>query len=167
MVSKSGGLAGSQIVRPTPDTVLVITATMAAVKKTTLIYGAGLAMSAFALQWLDYQYTVRVFATELYVVLIAIGFTALGVWAGYRLTARPGSKQFEVNRAALDALLVSAREYEVLQLLDNGHSNKEIAEQLCVSLNTVKTHVARLYEKLDVSRRTQAVRKAKSLRLIA
>lgn len=167
MVSKSGGLAGSRTRRLTPDTVMFIAATMATVKKTTLFYGAGLAMSAFALQWLNYQYTVQVFATELYVVLIAIGFTALGVWAGYRSTVRPGSKQLEVNRAALEALHVSDREYEVLQLLANGHSNKEIAEQLSVSLNTVKTHVARLYEKLDVSRRTQAVRKAKSLRLIA
>lgn len=62
---------------------------------------------------------------------------------------------------------ISARELEVLQLLANGHSNKEIAAELFVSPNTVKTHIARLYEKLEVSRRTQAVSRAKALQLVA
>lgn len=121
---------------------------------------------AFVLQWLDYQHSVRMFATEYYVVLIAIGFTSLGVWAGARLTSGPRRDEFTVNKKALDALNVSDREYQVLCLLAEGYSNREIGERLFVSVNTVKTHVNHIYGKLDVSRRTQAVQKAKSLRLI-
>ena len=84
-----------------------------------------------------------------------------------RTAERIEQDEFVANKAALAALQVSHREYEVLQLLAEGFSNKEIAEQLFVSPNTIKTHIARLYEKLDVSRRTQAVHKAKSLQLIA
>ncbi len=134
--------------------------------KKALIYGAGLALAAFALQWLDYQYAVRLLATEVYVILIAIGFTALGLWVGTHLTSRPQRDVFRVNKAALAALRVSDREHEVLQLLAAGFSNKEIAGRLFVSVNTVKTHISRLYQKLGVSRRTQAVQKAKSLQLI-
>lgn len=134
--------------------------------KTTFVYGAGLALAAFGLQWLDYQHAVRLFATELYIILIAIGFTALGLWVGARLMpARPQAK-FVANKAALAALQVTDREYEILQLLTEGLSNQEIANQLFVSINTVKSHVAQLYGKLNVSRRTQAVQKAKTLHLI-
>ena len=130
------------------------------------MYGAGLAAAAFALQWLDYQHAVRLFATELYIIFIAVAFTALGVWLGYRLTRRTRRPAFEPNRKAVAALGISDREYEVLELLALGHSNREIGDRLFVSPNTVKTHLARLYGKLEVSRRTQAVRKAKFLRLI-
>ncbi len=126
-----------------------------------LLMGAG----AFALQWLEYQYTVKVFSTELYVVLIAIGFTVIGVWLGNRLTAKP-KQPFERNHRALDALGVSDREYQVLELLAAGHTNRQIAERLFVSTNTVKTHLSNLYRKLDVSRRTEAINKARELRLI-
>lgn len=137
-----------------------------AMNRTTFTYGAGLALAAFALQWLDYQHTVRVFATELYVVLIAAGFTVLGVWIGHRLTRPRSPTPFRCNSRAVAALGISDREYEVLQLLAKGHSNKEIAARLFVSPNTIKTHVARLYEKLDVSRRAMAIQKSKSLRLV-
>ena len=120
-------------------------------KKTTFVYGAGLALAAFGLQWLDYQHAVRLFATELYIILVAIGFTALGLWVGARLTSVRPQDELVANKAALAALQVSHREYEVLQLLAEGLSNKEIAEQLFVSPNTIKTHVARLYEKLALS----------------
>ena len=123
-------------------------------------------MAAFGLQWLDYQHAVRVFATELYVILIAIGFTGLGLWVGARLSAPRVTKDLVVNKAAIATLKISDRELEVLQLLSQGLSNQEIADRLFVSINTVKTHVARLYEKLDVSRRTQAVQKAQTLHLI-
>ena len=136
------------------------------VKKTILIYGAALASLAFILQWLDYQHTVRLFATELYVLLVAVGFTALGLWVGARLTSKRRPDEFRINEAALAALQVSDREFEVLQLLAEGLSNKEIAQRLFVSVNTVKTHINRLYDKLGVSRRTQAVRKGRSLQLI-
>ena len=136
------------------------------VKKTTLIYAAGLAVTAFVLQWLNYQYSMRAFATEIYVGMVAIGFAVFGIWVGFRLTQRHSSREHEVNMQAVAALGISDRELQVLQLLNNGHSNKEIAATLFVSPNTIKTHVSRLYEKLDVSRRTQAVRKAKSLNLV-
>lgn len=134
--------------------------------KTTLLYGGGLAIAAFGLEWLDYQHAVRLFATEFYVILIAVGFTTLGLWVGSRLTMPRRTAEFTMNDAALTALRISGREYEVLQLLAAGLSNQEIADRLFVSVNTVKTHVARLYQKLAVSRRTQAVQKAKMLRLI-
>lgn len=136
-------------------------------RKTIILYALALAAAAFALEWMEYKYVTRAFATEIYIVLIAAGFAALGVWAGARLTrhAAPG-ETFEKNEAALRALDITKREYETLELLAEGLANKEIARKLGVSPNTVKTHLARLYEKLEVSRRTQAIRKAKDLSLI-
>ena len=135
-------------------------------KKAILIYSAALGGGAFVLQWLEYQYAVRMFSTELYTVAIAIGFTVLGVWVGHRLTGKRQPEAFKRNEQALTYLGISDREYQVLELLAEGHSNKEIAADLFVSPNTVKTHLAHLYEKLEVSRRTQAVTKAKSLQII-
>jgi DNA-binding CsgD family transcriptional regulator len=134
--------------------------------RTVFIYGAVLAVAAFALEWLEYRYLTRLFATEIYIVLIAAGFTALGLWAGRRLTRQAPASPFARNDAALRSLGVTDREYEVLALLAEGCANKEIARRLDVSPNTIKTHVARLYEKLEVERRTQAVQKARELALI-
>jgi DNA-binding CsgD family transcriptional regulator len=134
--------------------------------RTILIYGGVLAIAAFALQQLEYRYLARAFATEIYIVLIALGFTALGLWAGRRLTVRVSAHPFARNDAALKSLGVTDREYEVLALLAEGLANKEIARRLDVSPNTVKTHIARLYEKLGAERRTQAVQKARELALI-
>ena len=133
--------------------------------KTVLIYGAVLALAAFVLQWLDYQHSVRVFATEIYIIIIAVGFTVLGLWIGRRLTGRQDG-EFRRNSKAIEALGISDREYQVLELLAKGHSNQEIADSLFISLNTIKTHIANLYQKLGVSRRTQAVNKARSLNLV-
>ena len=135
-------------------------------KRTVLIYGLGLAAAAVALQWLEYQYLLRIVPPDVYVALLAVGFTALGVWAGVRLTRRDPPPFFERNDRALEALGLSEREYDVLRLVADGHSNKEIAKDLFISPNTVKTHLAHVYAKLDVSRRTQAVEKARRLRLI-
>ncbi|OFW99679.1 MAG: helix-turn-helix transcriptional regulator [Alphaproteobacteria bacterium RIFCSPHIGHO2_12_FULL_63_12] len=135
-------------------------------RKTILLYGLALAVAAFALEWLHYKYVARAYAPEIYIFLIAGGFTALGIWAGRRLTARAAPGPFEKNGAALVALGVTDREYEVLTLLAAGCANKEIARRLDLSPNTVKTHLARLYEKLEVQRRTQAVQKARDLALI-
>ena len=132
-----------------------------------LIYALVIAAGALALRWLQYQYVIRLLSPEIYVVLIAAAFTVLGAWAGHRITRRPATPGAGRNQQAIDYLKISEREYRVLELLAAGHSNKEIADQLCVSVNTVKTHLANLYSKLEVSRRTQAVRKARELRLIA
>ncbi|MCW8276630.1 helix-turn-helix transcriptional regulator [Pseudomonas sp. PCH199] len=67
----------------------------------------------------------------------------------------------------LDANPLSGRELEVLGLIAQGNSNQQIAEQLFISLHTVKTHARRIHSKLGVERRTQAVATAKKLGLIA
>ncbi len=135
-------------------------------KKTIFLYGVLIALAALVLEWLEFNYLTRVFAPEIYIFLIAVGFTVLGVFAGRRLTEKSPQGPFEKNVAALSTLGVTEREYEVLALLAEGCTNKEIARRLDVSPNTVKTHAARLYEKLEVARRTQAVQKARELALI-
>jgi DNA-binding CsgD family transcriptional regulator len=134
--------------------------------KPVLIYGIALAAGAFVLDWLQYATVTKVFAGEFTIGLIALGFTALGIWAGYRLTPRTVSPAFARNDAALKSLGVTDREFAVLQLLAGGQSNKEIARTLDISPNTVKSHVLKLFEKLEAQRRTQAVQKAKELGLI-
>ena len=134
--------------------------------RTMLLYGGAMAVTAFGLQWLEYQFFVRALSWEIYIFLIAVFFTALGLWAGHRLTARSEPKAFEKNAQAIEYLGISDREYEVLELLGRGLSNREIADGLFVSPNTVKTHLSNLYGKLEVSRRAQAVNKAKELSLI-
>lgn len=134
--------------------------------RTILLYAAILAAAALGLEWLEYKYVTRVFAGEIYIILIAVAFAALGVWAGHRLTRKTEPGPFELNEAAVASLGITERELETLGLLAGGLTNKEIARKLDISPNTVKTHLARLYEKLEVSRRTQAVQKAKELALI-
>jgi len=134
--------------------------------KTIAAYGLALAIAAVALQWLSGHYAVRVISTEFYIAILALAFTGLGVWVGVRLTRTAARPAFEKNTRALAHLGVSDREYEVLALLARGQSNKEIARTLSVSPNTVKTHLAHVYDKLEVSSRTQAIEKARSLRMI-
>lgn len=136
------------------------------VKKSIIIYALALAALAFILQWIEYQYLTRAFTTEFYILLIGIGFTALGLWLGRMLTSTPKASKFELNEAALKSLGITKREHAVLEQLAGGQSNKEIAESLHVSPNTVKTHVSRLFEKLEVKQRLQAVQKARELQLI-
>jgi DNA-binding NarL/FixJ family response regulator len=131
-----------------------------------VLYALALAAGAFVLQWLQYRFLARAFTVEIYIVLIAAAFAALGVWAGMRLARRPAPSRFEKNEAAIAALGITLREQEVLSLLAAGKSNKEIALKLGVSPNTIKTQVASLYQKLEVQRRTQAVQKARELALI-
>lgn len=135
-------------------------------KKTIAIYSLAVGFAAFLLHWLEYKYTIRVFSTEIYIVLIATLFTGLGIWVGQRLTSKVEALPFKRNVKALSYLGISEREYEVLELLAKGLSNKEIADSLFVSPNTVKTHLAHLYQKLEVSRRQQAINKAKELQMI-
>jgi DNA-binding NarL/FixJ family response regulator len=135
--------------------------------RTVLIWAFVLAAGAFALQWLEYQYLVRAFSRDIYVAIIGTAFAAGGVWVGWKLTQRRAPGPFERNAAALAALGLTGQEMKVLERLAAGQSNKEIARTLGLSPNTVKTHVANLYAKLEVSRRTQAVSKARDLQLIA
>jgi len=135
--------------------------------KTILAYGLALAAGALALQWFEYQIWARVHALEVYLVLLAAAFLALGVWVGAKLFRRTATTSpFEPNVLARASLGITDREYDVLHQLAAGRSNKEIARQLEVSPNTVKTHVARLLEKLGAGRRTAAIRSARELGLI-
>jgi DNA-binding NarL/FixJ family response regulator len=133
--------------------------------RSIIVYGAALAALVFLLEWLDYKHAVHAWTTEFYVACIAVVFVALGIWVGNRLTAKP-RLDYARNEAAIASLGISARECEVLEMLAAGHANKVIARRLDISPNTVKTHIARLYEKLEVASRTQAIGKARELDIL-
>jgi NarL family two-component system response regulator LiaR len=143
-----------------------------------ILYGAALALLLFLLKWLEWRFLVADHAIELYSGAIAIVFTGLGIWLAIKL-ARPKLRTViiekevyvketaTINEKEQARLGISTRELEVLQLMSEGLSNQEIAARLFVSLNTIKTHSANIFEKLDVRRRTQAVDKAKKLNIIS
>lgn len=133
-----------------------------------LIYGLSLALLFFLLEYFEYRYFIRELSTELFVFIIALTFTGLGLWVGKKLTAQKKivTPPFEQNKKAIRYLKISERGLEVLELVAQGLSNKQILDKLFVSINTTKTHLSNLYEKLEVKRRIQAVEKAKSLKLI-
>jgi DNA-binding CsgD family transcriptional regulator len=134
--------------------------------KIVIPYALAVALAAALLEWLQYSYAVRLFSTDIYIALLAVGFISLGLWAGTKLTPRPAPNGFQRNDAAIRSLGLTVRECEILELLASGQSNKEMARMLGISPNTVKTHVARVYEKLEVQRRIQAIEKARWLALI-
>ena len=151
------------------------------------IYGSALAALLFLLKWLEFRFIIVDHAFEIYITLIALLFTGLGTWLALKLvkpktetkietiiiekevfkTAPIANGEFILNAREKEKLGLSNRELEVLQLMAEGWSNQEIANKLFLSLNTVKTHSSRLFEKLEVRRRIQAVEKAKRLQLIA
>jgi DNA-binding CsgD family transcriptional regulator len=135
--------------------------------RTIILYAIALALAVTALNWLGYRYLARALSTEIYIAILAAGFVALGIWTGNRLTPRrAGAEPFARNDAAIRALGLSPRECEILAALASGESNKELARRLGISPNTVKTHLARVYEKLEVQKRVQAIEKARFLALI-
>jgi NarL family two-component system response regulator LiaR len=147
--------------------------------KTVIFYGILLAALLLLLKWLELKLIIINHAFEVYAGSIAIIFTALGIWLALKLS-KPKietliiekevklqtADQFILNQEALNVLNLSKRELEVLELLAIGLSNQEIADRLFVSLNTIKTHTSKLFEKMEVKRRTQAVDMAKRLSLI-
>lgn len=138
-------------------------------KRTVILYGLVLASLVFLLKYFEYRLIVRDLSMEFYVGLVALVFTGLGIWAGLKLTRQriiTVGPEFILNQSELIQLGISKREHEVLALMAQGLSNQEIADKLFVSLNTVKTHSSNLFVKLNASRRTQAIQKAKELRLI-
>ena len=134
--------------------------------KRAAIYGILLAAGALALQWLDYQRLVRAHPGDFTIFLVALAFLALGLVIGARVIATPKPAPFDGNPRALESLGISPRELTVLEEIAAGHSNKEIARRLNVSPNTVKTHVARLFEKLEAKRRTDAIARARELGIV-
>jgi len=141
-------------------------------RKTIILYSISLALLVLVLKVLEYRYFIHDLSLEFYVGLIAIFFAALGAWVGLRLTRKKKNiisapfGVFKLNEDTLKQTGISKREYEVLELIAKGNSNQEIADKLFVSLNTIKTHSSNLFVKLDVKRRTQAIQRAKELRLI-
>jgi NarL family two-component system response regulator LiaR len=147
--------------------------------KNVIFYGILLAALLLLLKWLELKLIIINHAFEVYAGSIAIIFTALGIWLALKLS-KPKietliiekeiklqtADQFILNQEALTVLNLSKRELEVLELLAAGLSNQEIADRLFVSLNTIKTHTSKLFEKMEVKRRTQAVDMAKRLSLI-
>jgi DNA-binding CsgD family transcriptional regulator len=148
-----------------------------AVLKHILIYGLiGGAVIAL-LELIEYQYLVLEHSVEIYGALIAALFAAFGIWLGLRITqvrervvvrevAIPASSTFERNPGRIESLGITPRELEILELIASGLSNREIAEAIFVSENTVKTHSSRLFNKLGAKRRTQAVQLGKQAGLI-
>ena len=132
-----------------------------------LLYGAVLAAGSFALSWLDLQRVARTYSFDVYAGLIATAFLVLGVYVGLRVFAKaPKPAPFDGNPKAVETLGISPRELAVLQELAAGRSNKEIAQRLAVSPNTIKTHTAKLFEKLGARRRTDAINRARELGLL-
>jgi len=142
------------------------------VKRQILLYGIALGLLTILLKFLEYKVLIKDHVMDLYMGAIAVLFTAVGIWAGLKLTRKKevvvikevavpiDRDNFILNENILQQTGISKREYEVLELIAAGLSNQQIADKLFVSLNTVKTHSSRVFEKLEVSRRTQAVEKA-------
>ncbi len=133
-----------------------------------LIYGVALALLALFLSGIRYFYFVRELPTQLFILALGLLFTGMGLWAGHRLSASNGAPAGHggVSQRAIDSLGLTARELQVLTLMAEGCSNQEIASELFVSVHTVQSHVSSLLGKLDVKRRTQAVREGQMLGLI-
>ncbi len=130
------------------------------------LYGVLLATGTLGLQWLDYQRFARVYSGEIILFLVAAAFLGLGLVIGARALRAPRPAAFDGNPRAIAALGISPRELAVLMEITAGRSNKEIALRLGISPNTVKTHVARLFEKLEAKRRTDAIKRARELGIV-
>lgn len=153
--------------------------------KTVLLYGILGGVLIALLKLVEYRYLVLEHSLEVYGGLVALLFATLGIWLGHKLTRThetvvvrevpvrvevrvpvPTDGPFVRNEAQLERLGITPRELEILEAMAAGHSNREIAERLFVSENTVKTHAARVFSKLSAQRRTQAVQLAKAAGLI-
>ncbi len=140
-----------------------------------------MAILVFVLKWLQWKYLITDHSADIYIGMIALLFTFLGVWVANQLAKprvetvivekeiyvpTPTPPTFTIDEEALGRLDLTSREYEVLQLLNQGRSNAEIADSLCLSLSTIKTHVSNLFVKMDVKSRTQAIEKARRIRVV-
>ena len=142
-----------------------------------MAWGAAGGVLIALLKVIEYQHFVREYPSELYGGLVALIFTAVGIYLGLRWTrpkevvvvkevpVRVGGP-FVLDEARLREVGLTQREHEILGLIARGLSNREIGAALFVSENTVKTHSSRLFEKMQVNRRVQAVQRGKELGLI-
>ncbi|HEY4839122.1 MAG TPA: response regulator transcription factor [Candidatus Acidoferrales bacterium] len=143
-----------------------------------ILFGLAGGIVITLLKLTEYRFLVVEHSIEIYGGLTAATFAAFGIWLGLRLTRKqivlkevripvPVGQPFAVNSKKLDELEITPRELEILELIAKGLSNREIAEKLFVSENTVKTHSSRVFDKLGAKRRTQAVQLGKEFGLIA
>ena len=146
-------------------------------RKHVLLYGLIGGVLIAGLKLIEYRWLVVQYSVEIYGALVAAVFASLGIWLGLRLTRHketvvvrevlvPAPDKFVRDQSKLESLGITPRELEILQLIAEGLSNKEIAERVYVSENTVKTHSSSVFSKLGARRRTQAVQLGKELRLI-
>jgi len=142
-----------------------------------LIYGLVGGLLIAALKLTEYRFLVISHSLEIYGGIVAAVFAGVGIWLGLKLTKPketlvirevmvPAPAEFVRNDRQLESLGITPRELEVLELIAAGLSNKEIADRVFVSENTVKTHSSRVFDKLGARRRTQAVQRGKELGLI-
>ena len=146
-----------------------------AVKKTVLVYGLLGGVLIVVLKLVEYRFLVLEHSLEIYGGIVALMFAGLGIWLGLKLTRTRETVvvrevavggPFIRNEKRLEELGITPRELEILEAMAAGLSNREIGERLFVSENTVKTHAARLFDKLSAQRRTQAVQRAKEAGII-
>lgn len=136
-------------------------------RKQVIVYGASLAVLIVFLKYIEYSYFLKSFSQEFYFGLIALAFLIIGIWAGIQwIKTKPSLTPIQWDESAKQKLDISDRELEVLLAMAEGLSNKQIAEKLFISENTIKTHAANLYAKLNVNRRTQALHTARKIGLI-
>ncbi len=139
-----------------------------------VLYGLALGLLLAALQFFQYRWMLLRHAEEWYVGLVALLFAAVGIWAGsvWNRKKTPPAPAAVIPAPArpkpvvLEQLGITPRELEVLEWMARGLSNQEIAAQMFVSLNTVKTHASNVFAKLGVQRRTQAIQQAKELGML-
>ena len=144
-------------------------------KRHVLMYGLLGGILIALLKWTEYRFLVVEHSVEIYGGLIAATFAILGIWLGLKLTGtRQGGREvvaaagepFVPDEGKRANLGITRRELEVLELIAQGMSNREIAGKLFVSENTVKTHSSRVFDKLGAKRRTQAVQLGKEFGLL-
>jgi DNA-binding CsgD family transcriptional regulator len=146
-------------------------------RKHVLLYGLIGGVLILGLRLIEYRWLVVEHSIEIYGALVALLFAGLGIWLGLRLTRRketvvvrevmvPAPASFVRDQDRQASLGITPRELEILELIAQGLSNREIAGRVNVTENTVKTHSSRLFDKLGARRRTQAVQMGKELRLI-
>lgn len=142
-----------------------------------LVFGVLGGLLTVLLRHVEYRYYIRAYSFEVYGGIIAMVFISFGIWLGLTLTRRqeivvikevmaPSPESFVRNTANVEAIGLTPRELEILELIASGLSNREIAQSIYVSENTVKTHSRRLFEKLKARRRTQAVQVGKELGIL-
>ena len=133
-----------------------------------VVWGAAGGILIALLKLIEYKHFVHEYPSEIYGGLVALIFTAIGISLGLRWTRseRPAGGPFVLDEAKLREIGLTRREHEILGLIAKGLTNREIGETLFVSENTVKTHSSRIFEKMQVSRRVQAVQRGKELGLI-